>query len=72
MVCCTSPCVSAITGSRDDFWLHALVRAFSVSGYWSGVTMDFSIRQPITRASMSFSFVCKAGSPHGVMKDTEF
>ena len=39
------------TGSRLDFWLHALTSAFSDSGYWSGVMTDFSMRQPITRAS---------------------
>jgi hypothetical protein len=44
-----------MTGSRPDFWLQAFVNEFSVIGYTSGVTTDFSIRQPITRASLVLS-----------------
>jgi hypothetical protein len=49
--CCTTVSLSSSTGSRLVFWLHALVSAFNESGYWSGVVISFSIRQPITRAS---------------------
>src|SRR5690606_7123863 len=48
---------SCITGSRLLFWLHALVSAFTERGYWSGVVIAFSIRQPITRISVGES--CK-------------
>jgi hypothetical protein len=50
------PWLSDITGSREDFWLQALVSAFRVSGYCSGVVTDFSIRQPITRISLAVKF----------------
>src|ERR1700751_742958 len=44
-----------MTGSRLLFWLHALTSALSDSGYWSGVVICFSMRQPITRASIGES-----------------
>src|SRR5215831_19108055 len=44
-----------MTGSRLLFWLHALTSAFNDSGYWSGVVICFSMRQPITRASIGES-----------------
>src|SRR5215472_9164243 len=44
-----------MTGSRLLFWLHALTSAFNDSGYWSGVVICFSMRQPITRASIDES-----------------
>ena len=53
----TTPCSSDMTGSRLDFWLHALTSAFSDSGYWSGVMTDFSMRQPMTRASFGVSWM---------------
>ncbi len=52
---CTSRSSSASTGWRLLFWLHALTSAFSESGYWSGVAICFSIRQPMTRASWGVS-----------------
>src|SRR5579863_6161363 len=44
-----------MTGSRLLFWLHALTSAFNDSGYWSGVVICFSMRQPIMRASIGES-----------------
>src|ERR1700739_1601676 len=40
-----------MTGWRLLFWLHTATRALSESGYWSGVVISSSIRQPMTRAS---------------------
>src|SRR3989440_2129401 len=55
-----------MTGSRLLFWLHAFTRAWSDRGYWSGVVMCFSMRQPITRASSADSsmFIVAFRSPH--------
>src|SRR5579864_8546262 len=46
-----------MTGSRLLFWLHAFTSAFNDSGYWSGVVICFSMRQPITRASIGESSI---------------
>src|SRR4051794_9493038 len=43
--------LSCVTGSRLVAWLHAVTKAFRVSGYTSGVVTSFSRRQPTTRAS---------------------
>ena len=43
--------------------------AFSVIGYWSGVTIDFSIKQPMTRASVSFSSVNTNAASLGLVQD---
>src|ERR1700740_1942440 len=44
-------------GWRLLFWLHANTRALTDSGYWSGVVICFSMRQPITRASSAESSI---------------
>src|SRR5688572_22042467 len=51
----TTPGSSDMTGSRLDFWLQALTSAFNDNGYWSGVMTAFSMRQPMTRASLAVS-----------------
>src|SRR5947208_9255558 len=55
-----------MTGSRLLFWLHAFTRALSDRGYWSGVVICFSMRQPMTRASSADSsmFIVAVRSPY--------
>jgi len=53
------------TGCRFVFWLQARVRAFSDRGYWSGVAICFSIRQPMTRASSGDNSTDMAALPQG-------
>ena len=43
--------------------------AFSVIGYWSGVTIDFSIKQPMIRASVSFRSVNTNAASLGLVQD---
>src|SRR5437763_565815 len=53
-----------MTGSRLLFWLHAFTRALSDRGYWSGVVICFSMRQPMTRASSADSSMFIERSVH--------